>query len=206
MRSGACQVCDRWQRSPHPSSCKMQVKRHAKLVTWLLYGTCFVVLFGWLPRAHETSALRIALRHEIRSLHSSQGALLIIFYTCIWWRAGSPLISRDSWQALLRAQDFQHVVVAGCDSARPPMLDRQSVVVGVSDGVIYKPNFDAAAAALSAAAAARRKAAADAAAAHPADDLTGPTVDNVLQVVTASCFRIQHAIVIASRGLRCLHS
>lgn len=60
---------------------------------------------------------------------------------------GSPLISRTSWQALLAAQGFQHVLVSGCDVPAPPLLARQSVVLGVSDGVIRRPDFAAVAAA-----------------------------------------------------------
>jgi hypothetical protein len=50
--------------------------------------------------------------------------------------AGSPLISRRSWVALLEAQGFHSVTVAGEAAAPPPLLARQSVVVGVSDGVV----------------------------------------------------------------------
>ena len=57
--------------------------------------------------------------------------------------AGSPLISRTSWQALLAAQGFQHVLVSGCDVPAPALLARQSVVLGVSDGVIRNPDFAA---------------------------------------------------------------
>ena len=50
--------------------------------------------------------------------------------------AGSPLISRRSWVALMEAQGFHSVTVAGESAAPPPLLARQSVVVGVSDGVV----------------------------------------------------------------------
>ncbi len=51
-------------------------------------------------------------------------------------RVGSPLISRAGWVALLEAQGFHSCVVAGSAAAAPPLLARQSVVVGVSDGVV----------------------------------------------------------------------
>ena len=38
--------------------------------------------------------------------------------------------------ALLEAQGFHSCVVAGSAAAAPPLLARQSVVVGVSDGVV----------------------------------------------------------------------
>ena len=37
--------------------------------------------------------------------------------------------------------------MSGCDVPAPPLLARQSVVLGVSDGVICKPDFAAVAAA-----------------------------------------------------------
>jgi hypothetical protein len=106
--------------------------------------------------------------------------------------AGSPLISRTSWQALLAAQGFQHVLVSGCDVPAPPLLARQSVVLGVSDGVIRRPDFAAVAAAR-----ARRPAAApmhmQPATAAPVA-ASGPDVALILQVskvfwVTSMTFR-----------------
>jgi hypothetical protein len=94
--------------------------------------------------------------------------------------AGSPLISRTSWQALLAAQGFQHVLVSGCDVPALPLLARQSVVLGVSDGVIRRPDFAAVTAAR-----ARRPAAAPThmqpAIAAPAA-ASGPDVALILQV------------------------
>ena len=72
------------------------------------------------------------------------------------------------------------MLVSGCDVPAPPLLARQSVVLGVSDGVIRRPNFAAVAAAR-----ARRPAAAaahvqPAIAAHAA--ASGPNVAIILQV------------------------
>ena len=64
----------------------------------------------------------------------------------VWWmlrtlkggdaNAGSPILSRDGWRALLAEQGFSNVLVAGQNAAAPALLSRQSVVIGVSDGAI----------------------------------------------------------------------
>lgn len=55
---------------------------------------------------------------------------------------GSPLISRDGWISLLEAQGFKSVVVAGESNDVPPLLTRQTVVLGLSDGVVrLHPNY-----------------------------------------------------------------
>ncbi len=56
--------------------------------------------------------------------------------TVSWCVPGSPLISRAGWVALLEAQGFHSCVVTGSAAAAPPLLARQSVVVGVSDGIV----------------------------------------------------------------------
>ena len=50
--------------------------------------------------------------------------------------AGSPIISRQGWRALLAEQGFTDVLVAGEGLPAPALLSRQSVVLGVSDGAI----------------------------------------------------------------------
>lgn len=70
-----------------------------------------------------------------------------------------------------------NVLVAGCDAPAPPLLARQSVVLGVSDGVIRKPDF--AAVAVKTRKLATASAAAAAAAAAPA---AGPDTAAILQV------------------------
>ena len=42
--------------------------------------------------------------------------------------------------ALMEAQGFHSVAVAGEAAAPPPLLARQSVVVGISDGVVWLGN------------------------------------------------------------------
>ena len=57
---------------------------------------------------------------------------------------GSPLISRDGWIRLLEAQGFKSVVVAGESNNVPTLLTRQTVVLGLSDGVVrLHPNYTA---------------------------------------------------------------
>ena len=51
-------------------------------------------------------------------------------------KTGSPIISREGWQTLLAEQGFHDVLVAGESHDAPPLLTRQSVVLGVSDGAI----------------------------------------------------------------------
>ena len=96
-------------------------------------------------------------------------------------RIGSPLISRAGWLALLEAQGFHSCVVAGSTAAAPPLLARQSVVVGVSDGIVR----------LSTATRAR----ADAASSSTADpELPPPIVKHadMMQVCCAVCRRTCH--------------
>ena len=50
---------------------------------------------------------------------------------CLW--------RRDGWVALMEAQGFGSAQPAGNVRARPRLLSRQTVVVGVSDGVILPP-------------------------------------------------------------------
>lgn len=53
--------------------------------------------------------------------------------------AGSPLLSRGAWAALLGEAGFVSVVVAGSECQVPPLLSQQSVIVGVSDGLVRVP-------------------------------------------------------------------
>lgn len=45
-------------------------------------------------------------------------------------------MARDRWRSLLESQGFESVVVAGEEAHAPPLLSRQSVVMGVSDGAV----------------------------------------------------------------------
>ncbi len=98
--------------------------------------------------------------------------------------AGSPLISRNSWQDLLRAQGFDSVLVAGSAVAAPPLLGRQSVVLGVSDGIIRKPDFEASAAKMKATAPAAAPASAPL---RRAASLAGPDATAILMVPSKIC-------------------
>lgn len=46
------------------------------------------------------------------------------------------MLSRQSWKALLIEQGFDDVQAAGESNAVPPLLSRQSVVLGVSNGSV----------------------------------------------------------------------
>ena len=50
--------------------------------------------------------------------------------------AGSPIISPAGWKRLLQEQGFEHATVAGESLEAPPLLSRQAVVLGISDGNI----------------------------------------------------------------------
>ena len=58
----------------------------------------------------------------------------LIFY--MGAHAGSPILSRQGWRALLAEQGFSSVLVAGENKPAPALLSRQSVIVGVSNGAI----------------------------------------------------------------------
>ncbi|KAK9803996.1 hypothetical protein WJX72_011444 [[Myrmecia] bisecta] len=49
---------------------------------------------------------------------------------------GSPMLSRDGWRQLLQEQGFGEIVIAGQTTNAPPLLSRQTVIVGASDGRI----------------------------------------------------------------------
>ena len=57
-------------------------------------------------------------------------------HACYACCAGSPIISRQGWRALLAEQGFMDVLVAGESLPAAALLSRQSVVVGFSDGAI----------------------------------------------------------------------
>ena len=56
---------------------------------------------------------------------------------CNWECASrGGYVARAGWRSLLESQGFDSVAVAGEEVAVPPILERQSVVMGVSDGVV----------------------------------------------------------------------
>lgn len=55
----------------------------------------------------------------------------------MWFAAaGSPIISAAGWKRLLHEQGFEHATAAGESLERPPLLSRQAVVLGISNGSI----------------------------------------------------------------------
>jgi hypothetical protein len=58
------------------------------------------------------------------------------------WRcptSASFLLRRDGWVALMASQGFDDAQPAGDVAAMPRLLSRQTVVVGISDGVVLPP-------------------------------------------------------------------
>lgn len=62
-----------------------------------------------------------------------------------WPDAGSPLLSREGWKRLLEEQGFEQPTAAGESLVAPPLLSRQSVVLGISDGSIQLPTVSSSA-------------------------------------------------------------
>jgi hypothetical protein len=51
----------------------------------------------------------------------------------------SILLRRDGWVALMASLGFDSALPAGDIASRPRLLSRQTVVVGISDGVVLPP-------------------------------------------------------------------